>query len=190
MSSDLKKLDLISAIWILACNDENHLITFEGIRERLGLEQNYDVKSLVMKHRELFRPGAPSSELEEWQTTMKNGKRLPSWIKNINNEEDRFMAINNLTQKDIFRSQFRGIKGALKSEIEIVTWGLEHIDRLRKSKIAAQDANAKGWQMWLLFAIGIANIVVTIVTTYIKENESVQSKSITEITKPIVPKER
>lgn len=83
MASDLEELDLISAVWIFASNDENHLITFEGTRERLGLEESFDVKSLVLRRRELFRPGAPPGELEEWQASMRNGSRLPTWIKLI-----------------------------------------------------------------------------------------------------------
>jgi hypothetical protein len=162
MASDLEELDLISAVWILASNDENHLITFEGIRDRLGLEEGFDVKGLVLRRRELFRPGAPPGELEEWQASMRNGSRLPTWIKLIDDGPKRSAAIDGISQKDVFRSQFRASKGAPKSQVEVVSWGLEHIDRLRKSKIAARDASAKGWQMWLVFCVGVANIIATL----------------------------
>lgn len=149
MASDLEEFDLISAVWILASNDENHLITFEGIRERLGLDEGFDVKGLVLRRRELFRPGAPPGELEEWQASMRNGSPLPTWIKLIPEGPKRLASIDGLNQKDVFRSQFRANRGAPKSRVEIVSWGLEHIDRLRKSNIAARDASAKSWQMWL-----------------------------------------
>lgn len=187
MTSDLEELDLISAVWILASNDENHLITFEGIRERLGLEESFDVRGLVLKRRELFRPGAPPGELEEWQASMRNGGRLPTWIKLIPEGPERLTAIDGLSQKDVFRSQFRANRGAPKSQVEIVSWGLEHIDRLRKSKIATLDSSAKSWQMWLVFGVGVANIIATIAAAYIKGNESTPSKPAIATTQSIVP---
>lgn len=172
MASDLDELDLISAIWILACNDENHLITYEGIRDRLGLDKNFDVMGLVLKRRELFRPGAPPGELDEWKDAMRNGNRLPSWLKGISTDAERLNAIDRLSANDIFRSQFRTTRGSLKSQIEIVNWGLEHIDRLRKSKTASREANAKSWQMWLVFFVGLANIVATVAIAFTKSGSS------------------
>lgn len=168
MASDLEELDLISAIWILASNDENHLLTFEGIRERLGLKDGFDVKGLVLKRRELFRPGAPPGELEEWQASMRTGNRLPAWIKRVTDGPKRLAAIDELSQEDVFRSQFRANRGAPKSQVEIVSWGLEHIERIRKSRIATRDASVKAWQMWMVFGVGVANIVATIAVAYMK----------------------
>lgn len=166
MSSDLEELDLVSAIWILASNDENHLITFEGIRERLGLEASFDVKSLVLNRRELFRPGAPPGELEEWKVSMRNGSRRPTWIKLIPDESKRIIAIDSLIQNDVFRSQFRSNRRAPKSQVEIVSWGLEHIDRLRKAKIAVQDSSVKKWQMRSILILGVANILLQLLQLF------------------------
>lgn len=187
MASDLEEFDLISAIWILASNDENHLVTFEGIQERLGLDKGFDVKHLVLKRRELFRPNAPPGELEEWQNSMREGSRLPTWIKIIPEREKRLAAIDGLSQEDVFRSQFRASKGAPKSQVEIVSWGLEHIDRLRTSKIAARDASAKSWQMWLVFGISAANIFATIAVAYMKGNNISSPKAPAVVAQPIVP---
>lgn len=96
-------------------------------------------------------------------------------------------AIDALNQKDVFRSQFRASRGAPKSQVEIVSWGLEHIDRLRKSKIAARDASAKSWQMWLVFGVGVANIIATIAIAYMKDNENSPPKAATAVAQPIVP---
>ena len=119
MACDLEELDLISAVWILASNDENHLITYEGIRERLGLDK-VNVKELVLKRRELFRPGAPPRELKDWQSSMRKGSRLPTWIKVISDESKRLEAIDGLSQEDVFRSQFRANRDSPKSQVEIV----------------------------------------------------------------------
>jgi hypothetical protein len=51
------EIDLISAVWILASNDETSIITCEGIRRRLGLPQGFDVRALVSRRAELFRMG-------------------------------------------------------------------------------------------------------------------------------------
>ena len=184
-NGDLEDLDHVSTIWILACIDENHLITYEGIRERLGLDVNFDVKGLVFKHRELFRPGAPTSELSDWKDAMKNGKRLPTWIKQISDKTAQSNRIDCLSENDIFRSQFRAYRAAPKSEVTIVTWGLDHIDRIRKGKIATREANAKSWQMWLVFAIGIANIITTLVVGFAKSNDNIPIKSTPTVTQPI-----
>lgn len=175
MASDIEELDLISVIWIIASNDENHLVTYEGIRDRLGLEKSIDVKSLVNTRRELFRPGAPPGELEEWKIAMRYGKRIPPWIKLIQDESKRSLTIENLSHDDVFRSQFRTNRGDSKSAIEIVNWGLEHIERLRKSRIAIRDASAKSWQMWLVFIVGVANIITTIFIAFNKGNENKSS---------------
>jgi hypothetical protein len=166
-TDDLEELDLLSAVWILASNDENHLLTFEGVRERLALSAQYDVRTLVLKRRELFRPNAPPGELEEWKNAMRAGSRLPAWIRQLDEPAQR-QAIDALSDKDVFRSQLRPGRNAPVSSIQVVSWGLEHLDRIRKSRIAARDATAKSWQMWLVFGIGVANIVVSIVLAVLK----------------------
>jgi hypothetical protein len=187
MACDIEELDLISAVWILASNDENHLITYEGIRERLSLDASFDVRRLALKRRELFRPGAPPGELEDWQASMQKGSRLPTWIKLIEDDSKRLSVIDGMSQKDVFRSQFRASRGSPKSQVEVVSWGLDHIDRIRKSKIASQEASAKSWQMWLIFFVGVANIVATIAVAVVKGNENDQAKPAATAAQPIPP---
>lgn len=159
--NELEELDLISAMWILASNDENHLITYEGIRERLGLNPDFDVHGLVLKRRELFRLGAPPGELEAWISDMKHGNRRPKWITAVTDEAKRLEGIDKFSDDTVFRSQFRVHWGSPPSQVEIVTWGLEHLDRIRKGRIASREASVKSWQMWLVFGVGVANIVAT-----------------------------
>lgn len=165
-TDDLEELDLISAVWILASNDENHLVTFEGIRERLGLSAQTDVRALVLKRRELFRPGAPPGELESWKADMRNGARIPKWIALIKDPAKRGSTIEDLSAEDVFRSQFRIGLRAPVSQIQVVTWGLEHLDRIRKGRIASREASAKSWQMWLVFAVAVANIIISLFTLW------------------------
>ena len=67
--------------------------------------------------------------------------------------------IEKLGPEDVFRSQFRAHANAEKSPIEIIKWGLEHLDRLRKAKVDAKDASAKRWQMWLVFWVSLLGVL-------------------------------
>jgi hypothetical protein len=166
---DNDDLDLASAIWILASNDETHLITYEGIRHRLSLPKEFDVRGLIKRRPELFRPGANARTLDEWKVKLRDGKSLPSWIRELP-DETRLRTIENLSADDVFRSQFRAHRESPRSPIEIISWGLQHLDRLRKAKLEAKEATAKSWQMWLVFIIGVINIVVSIVLTFMSKS--------------------
>ncbi len=39
MAYQIDDHDLLSAIWVMACNDENPIITFQGLRYRLNLQE-------------------------------------------------------------------------------------------------------------------------------------------------------
>ena len=90
---------------------------------------------------------------------LRAGKKIPAWIKAIENDSARLATIEKLDSNDVFRSQFRAHTNAEKSPIEIIKWGLEHLDRLRKAKVEAKDATAKKWQMWLVFWVSMLGVV-------------------------------
>ena len=152
-------LDVVSAIWILASNDDNPIITYSGLNHRLGLPEDYNVKMLVASRPELFRPRVPESRLKTWKDRMLSGKSIPGWLTAIENSEERGAAIEAITREDVFRSQFRAHSNAERSPIEIISWGLEHLDRLRKARAEANDASAKKWQMWLVFGVSLIGVI-------------------------------
>jgi hypothetical protein len=137
------ELDILSAIWILSCNDENPIITYEGIKYRLSLPEDYDVKSLIQSRGELFRFRVPARRLEAWKEQMKAGRHLPSWIRDIQDTSTRETKIDGLSTDDVFRNQFRAKTAAPPAPIEVIKWGLEHIDRLRKAGIEAREEKTK-----------------------------------------------
>ena len=162
------ELDLLSSIWIMASNDENHLITYEGIRYRLDLPPDFDVKSLVKKRPELFRHGTSQIVLDDWKSKMLlNARSAPVWIRAITDDQERLRKINARSSDDVFRSQFRAQRASDRSPIEIITWGLEHLDRLRKAKMEEREATAKSWQMWLVFVVGLLGIAVSIFLKFV-----------------------
>jgi len=165
-------LDILSAVWILSCNDENPSITYEGVKFRLSLPPGYNIRSLIDSRGELFRKKVPSKRLEEWKTKMLVGKHLPSWIKNVNNDTEREKIIKSLTEYDVFRNQFRTEYNAAKTPVEILDWGLQHIDRLRTAKIENREIRFKVWStIWIpLFSMFVAFSAVT--SSYFLQKES------------------
>ena len=160
---DPDQLDTLCSVWILACNDENPIISYKGLEDRLGLSEADDICGLIRSRRELFREGVPAVRLERWKNDMLAGRHLPSWIREISDKSARDRAIESLGRNDVFRSQFRTGKDSPKSSIEVIDWGLQHIDRLRKVSLEARAQTAKRWEIWLVFVLALANIIVTIV---------------------------
>jgi hypothetical protein len=152
---------LLSAIWILACNDDAALMLYRSIEHRLGSDKTLDLKKLIGKHGELFRKECPESELLKWKQKMLKGVYLPSWIRDIPDEKDRKTAIDSLTVKDVFRSQFRPQLDSPPSTLDIINWGLEHLERARKYKI---EANEQKWKKWKEVGIPIGSLVIALVT--------------------------
>jgi len=161
--------DVLSAAWVMASNDEQPIMTYEGIRQRLELSSSFDVRALLQSRGDLFRPGVTAARLAAWKANMIAGHHLPTWIRNIRGEEERRRTIDGLKVHDVFRSQFRVEDGAPKSSLEVIDWGLRHIDRLRKATFEARDTTAKGWQMWLVFVTSLLSIVATISVALLKK---------------------
>jgi hypothetical protein len=168
VNNSVDKFTVLSAIWILACNDEIPSMTYRGLQTRLNLPGSFDVKMLVRQHGELFRQRIPASWLEEWKGQMKNSQHMPSWVREKKGAE-RTALIESLTRDDGFRSQFRNAPDAPRTEVAVIEWGLNHIERLRKAEAEAREATAKGWQMWLVFGVGVLGIVATIVAALLKK---------------------
>ena len=132
-------LDNLSAIWILSCIDENPIMTYRGISDRLDLPDSYDVKALVRSRRELFRPKVLASRFREWKARMEKGLSLPAWVAEIEDEAARAAAIKSISRDDVFRNQFRAGSGAPKCDIETIDWGLSHLERLKKSSAEERE---------------------------------------------------
>ena len=159
---------ILSATWVLACNDESEIMTYEGISQRLNLPKDFDVKVLIQSHGELVRRGLPSYRMEEWKKAMLDKQRRPSWILDIEDLKARRHTIEGLTSDDVFRSQFRAEKDAPRSPIEIIDWGLQHVDRLRKASLESRKLSTMSKQIKLVFGVGILNIVVTVIIALLR----------------------
>jgi hypothetical protein len=137
-------LDILSAIWILSCNDEDGVMTYRGTAYRLGIDESA-ARRIVRSRTELFRPGVPQFWLDEWKESIKSRSWLPSWYIAISDPQERAVALENIKTNDTFRNQFRPNRGSEICDINVIDWGLEHIDRLRKANYEARDENMKRW---------------------------------------------
>lgn len=163
------EFDVLSAMWILACLDNNPTMTYNSIRHRLNLPDTHDLQNIVYKHGELFRRRIPPRRLEGWKAEMlTNPSSRPSWVRELTDEPSQLAAIDALTVDDGFRSQFRSERGAPPSSIEIIDWGLQHIERLRKASSETRTQSIQRWQLWSVILLSIVNIVVTIVIALLK----------------------
>jgi hypothetical protein len=136
--------DIQSAIWVLSCIDENPIMTYRGIASRTAITEA-EARKLVGSRRELFRPGVRASQLETWKTKMRTGRGLPAWILEMPDAKERQKAIDDLSQNDVFRNQFRVESGAPKCSIETINWGLTHLDLIRRSASTAREEKLKRW---------------------------------------------
>jgi hypothetical protein len=156
------KFDVLSALWVLACNDPISMMSYKGIKYRLNLPNDYDIEALVEERGELFRPKVPLRRLEDWKSEMRlHITKRPAWIRDLADEALQLKAIEALWTDDVFRSQFRAGKDAEPSSLEIIDWGLQHIERLRKANLEAREEVIKRWQFWSVILLSIINIVVT-----------------------------
>lgn len=176
----IKDYDILASIWILACNDEMSQMTYEGIKYRLGLENNYDVKALIHSRGELFRKKTQQAQLALWIDDMLKGNHRPSWIRDILDEKERIEKIKTLTVNDVFRSQFRSEANSPRSEIEIINWGLQHIERLRNVAIEAkQEKTRKFTSVWLPILstlVAVTAVVCSFLNQYTSNKEQEQLK--------------
>ena len=168
----LDKFGILSAAWILACNDTNPIMTYKSIQKRLLLEEyNIDaIKSIINSRGELFRKRVPNSYLKRWKEQMREGQHLPTWITEEKDKSKHLEIIDKLGQEDTFISQFRSddndpawVEG---SPIEIIDWGLQHIERLRKTFFELRDEALKKWQLWILLFFSFTSFILSIINLF------------------------
>jgi hypothetical protein len=126
-----------------------------------------DLKDLVQKRGELFRQQVPEDRLQTWKEKLKTANRegtyLPGWIcEKWDTKEERLKVITNIRHDDVFRSQFRYEPKAPPSELPLIEWGFQHIERLRKARYEARAGTATRKQMWLVFWVAVANVCVAL----------------------------
>ena len=187
---EIEESGLISAIWILACNDETSLMLYDSVKFRLGLPESYDVEKLIKRNAELFRHKIPKSALKQWKVEMLEGKRRPSFLIEMDDINERKKIIESLTSDDGFRSQFRSRADSPRSDINIINWGLEHIERLRKANIESKEGKWKKWKdVWFPLASLLVAFGTVLLTSYWQYQNIQAQRAIKEYEVSFKPKQ-
>lgn len=171
MDRSRDQLSNVAAIWIFACNDEESILTYKGIVDRLEIQES-EVHGLLHKHRELFRLGAQLAHIEELRSKYRNAAedKLPRWLR-VMSQTDRSKALDSLNETNVFRSQFRTVARAERSPLNITEWGLNHIENLRKVR-------SEGKEWWLkIVQVGLTffSLIVALLTVYISYKNSMEN---------------
>lgn len=161
--------DVLAAAWVMACNDDEAIMTYESILYRLNLPADYNVRIIIKSRAELFRQNASHENLDKlkarWRASRQN---MPSWIRAKKAQDEIDRTIDELTVEDVFRSQFRAKFGSERSEITIIEWGLNHIDRLRRANYEAREARSNACKLWLAIILGFLTTVFSGLTLFEK----------------------
>jgi hypothetical protein len=171
---------LLSAIWILSCNDQIPYMTYEGIKQRLGLPREYDVRILIAGHGELFRARVPNERLNKWKAEMLAGQRFPSWIREKADLLERRAAIEGLTPEDLFRNQFRTEADAPRADLEVIRWGLEHVESLRSAQAESQEAKVKKWTSMRIPILSTIVALVAVISGALLQWANIQTQRQTQ----------
>lgn len=159
-----EQFDILTTIWVLSSNDVNPIMTYRGIRYRLDLDDNYDVRGLVKHHQDLFRLRVPPRHLKNWKEEMRGDVfKRPSYMHDEVEERQKEM-IDEITENDVFRSQFRLMEDAKRTPIQIIDWGLQHLDRQRKAALEYQNTTATKAQVYWAIGIAVASLAFQIIS--------------------------
>jgi hypothetical protein len=170
-TSEIDHYTVLSAIWVFACNDERALISYRGIRHRLSLPTSYPVEEIIRDRAELFRLRAPLTQLAAYKEFLRSGQKGPSWLALAKSREEKLQMIDGLEPEDFFRSQFRTEPDAPRSSLEILKWGLEHIERLRTKDVQKnEDRHKRVTAIWIPAGSLLATILALIVSSCMQWN--------------------
>jgi hypothetical protein len=127
-SNKYKKL---TAIWVLSCNDEPAVMTYESIKQRIGNTNIDEVRNLVKEFPELFQITIPEKHLVNWKNQMRDGQNRSKWI-----AKEGSKVISQLQLNDVFRNRFRNSNSAKPVDKSILEWGFNYINEivLKKEK--------------------------------------------------------
>lgn len=140
----------------------------------------YDVRELIAGHGELFRARVPNQRLDKWKTEMLAGQRLPSWIREKTELQDRRAAIERLTPDDLFRNQFRTEANAARADLEVIRWGLEHVESLRAARADLQEARVKKWTSMRIPILSTIVALVAVVSGALLQWANIQAQRQTQ----------
>lgn len=170
-------LEIVSAAWIIASNDPIALIHYDKLKERLSLENDdFNLKNLIARHGELFKFEGLEKDVNAWKEAMKGGEKLPPYIKRLDKGPERNKAIDEIQESDFFRSRFRNTYDAPRSDITIINWGLEHVNRIRT--LLVEEKKNKFWLIsnFLIPVLTALVSVCALIISYLQQKNTLESQ--------------
>jgi hypothetical protein len=126
------------------------------------LKVNEDrVRELIHSRAELFTQVVSSDALTAWKDDIISGDHWPVWVRELLPEQ-RTATIEGIDSTDVFRSPFRDPNSREPDSIEVINWGIEHIERLYKAQAESREERKK---FWSTIVIPAAVPVVTVLFT-------------------------
>jgi hypothetical protein len=111
---------------------------------------------------------------------MKKGKQLPSWISEMKSNEERALAIDALSSDDVFRNQSRTEVSATKCALEVMNWGLQHIERLTQAAADKREEKSRSIGHFItVFSLFIALATVGTSLFSIREQSDLKRYEVT-----------
>ncbi len=140
-------LAITAAIWVMSCNDESSLIPYYGLSYRLGIA-DADARRLVRSRPELFLPGVPPAWLDAWKQTLGGPGTSPGWYQAIP-PESRAATLAGIRGADAFCNQFRAEQDSPRCSLDVLRWGVEHLELLRKAASESRRQRRDLWTHWI-----------------------------------------
>jgi|GEM_PF-1473593 len=169
--------DILTAVWILSNNDDNPIMLYDSLNKRLSIPSTIDLKKMVLSRRELFRPGVKKSELEKKKINWKSNHNIPEYLLEFSDEQ-RKKIINEITEADVFRSQFRIGEKTDKTSIETINWGLNHIEKIRQYRIEKQNESLQRISSKWVPILSLVITLFTISSTMFLQNASINNQRV------------
>jgi hypothetical protein len=104
---------------------------------------------------------------------------IPAWVFESDDPLDRRKAIESIRTDDVFKSQFRSPKSSLKSgpsPIEVIDWGLEHLERLRRAEEERKESQWKWFKEGLIPILSVIVALGTVIITFYFQYQNIQAQ--------------
>lgn len=124
---------ILSAIWMISNTEECPLILYKQLYISLKISESIDLKGIIQDNREFFKHGSNQKELDIMKTIWKRDGLNPDYLKTSQKSEEVNNNIDKIGTDDVFKSYFRISGCNEKTSIEIINWGVNHIDKLQQA---------------------------------------------------------
>jgi hypothetical protein len=145
-----------------------------------------EVEKLVRGRSELFSTIISRQWLKEWKDWVKTGHYPRYIIDNYSDKTSRDAAIDGINVDHVFRSQFRTHSKQEPCDIEHISWGIEHIDRLRKANMEAKEQRLATWSGFTSVLLPVLTILGTFyITDQTLRNTRLLNENTTALTRQV-----